>query len=1584
MKETPLARRRWRQVRAWRCHAITLAALAALADMARADASQDGGVTPWFQSAPSVSLPGTVIDVGNRSGTDWGRVWANQGGYLAAGGLRIFHGSIDVWDPGSFVSLSGPGSMLWAGYGRNGIVNIMRGGALELSNCGVGDCQVLIGGTTGRALTFDGAFPTEFLNGAFGDMIVTGAGSRFGTQGTFRVGQAYVGTQGGAIAYGTPGGTAIGAVRVDQGASLTTGAAAIGIGPSGPGSNGKESATGYVRVDGAGSTWTVVRNATTGVQAVVTLGAAGEKAGSQVTGSLNISNGAKVRIDGSSGGVLPGLVLGGGGASSAGFVEMFGAGSTLEFAGSNGYINIGGSGARGGGQGSLALYGGAVVQGVNDNALLFAAVGRNGSDGQGYLTIDGVSEGGVRSTFELSGRGAAGGGAEGQSAYLQIARGGADGRVAVSNGGRLTISAPATSNPAQTVSGAGFAVGRDAGGWGQMDVFNGGEVTVYSSDRRPWSAIGQDGEGALHVWGGGQVQLLSGDPLASGPNNTLYVGGGGNGLSQVYGWLNVHGAGSVLVQGPGGDNLLIAGSASASASGYGRIDVHDGALLRTTGLLLGEGAAGSADMVVDNARVLLQGELTRSASTGAVASVGRGGGRGELHLRQKALLSIDSAGTFAGLALGGSGIAPGGVGTMSITGDSRLEVLGRGRNDHGLWIGRAGTGTLYIGDGGTAIVEAAGRVIIGAVDDAIGQVTLGPGSSLAAGRLLLLGGNEAPQSDGSGLVHANDWQPQALNQAAITGQGASGYLRTSGSRVIAEHVGLALATGSKGTIEIVDAGSLEIAGTMMVGALGQGSLGVAAASVTLSRADASLVIGGFAGGSGNLGLGPGGRLVMKGSDASLDIGRSANSQGLAILTGGELKLEGVRSLLNVGAAGAGTLVLDDAAVVAAGSLLVGRDAGAQGVVALRGKSRLLVGSAGSGAGESGLGLGIEAGSLGQLYVDGTGSLLQVRGTSQTPVVVGDSGTGKLWITGGATFDTRSTAARPVSTVVVGGTADSEFVVTQDSRAILGGGGNFVVASSGKANLYGQLDLRLSAPPPNPMVSIPPGGVITLPNASAAVSADRRYVSLTFDGHVPQVAEYVPLFAAKTIGIDPSAGIGTYKPVTIDGKAGYEFSVGNGQVSFRIQSPGEGLYPVLERSKESGNDVWGVRFIDQAVYVDWDQASSARVVWLKDAKDGVYRAQFSSVGANTLEKGAISEGNRNLVLEELSLRLRGDALATRGTANEDRLGNALALPVFESRTLADAPANALVVRFAGSQQQPGCAAAGCRYDFGWFGYAVDTEEAGSLLPLDFGNQRKTGEVMVMADDDFIARRSAGFVATTLLHEVGHGLGLVHSAELSEGTLMSPPYLGYPSDAVLPWVERVDGSSVAVGATQNAMYHLLRYTFGWSEERLYTFGGSAGSLDTDLDELLALYSSAALKSGLDRIYNVLLLDPGVLAQGEEEWRAALYLPSASAEELATLSYVGLRGLPFKVLASSAPGDTLDLYFEHEEGSGLAGISGESLAGGRIMRIGQDGVASLYARYDVVSSSITPVPEPSTWLLFGAGGLMLAWRRRQRSVH
>lgn len=1568
-----------------RLHAVALACLAAIASPSQADVFLDGSVQPGFTRADVVSMPGSVLTLGAALGV-WARVGVNQGGDLYAAGLRIYTGALDVWNPGSFVSLSGAGSSLWGGYGGSAIVNVMEGGAIELSNCGVGDCQVLIAGTTGQAMTFgsDGFTPISVENRAKGDLIVTGAGSRLSTQGSFRVGQAYVGAQGASPVYGTPGGTAIGIVRVDQGGSLTTGNAAIAIGPSGPGSNGRESAVGYVVVDGPGSQWNIVRNPRSAVQAQLTLGAPGEKAGSQITGTLQISNGAKVLIDGSSGGVLPGLVLGDAGASSAGFVSLYGPGSTLAFAGDNGYINIGGSGARGGGKGSLSLYGGAVVQGLDDNALVFGAVGRNGSEGWGNLLIDGVSEGGVRSTFELSGRGVAGGGAEGQSAYLHIARGGANGSVTVSNGGRLTISAAASSNPAQTVTGAGFSVGRDAGGWGQMDVFNSGDVIVYSSDRRPFVAIGQDGEGYLHVWGGGQVQLLSGDPFASGPNNLLYVGGGGNGQSRVNGRLEIHGAGSLLQQGPDNDNTLVAGSAAAGTAGaFGRIDVHDRAQLTTTALLLGVGAEGDAQMSVDNAQVLLRGELSQGATSGAVVSVGRGGGRGELHLRNQALLTIEGTGSFAGLALGGSGIAPGGVGTMTITNGARLEVQARGRNDHGLWIGRAGTGTLYIGDGGTAIVEAAGRVIIGAVDDAIGQVTLGPGAALAAGRLLLLGGNEAPQPGGGGLVHANDWQPLAPKQAAITGQGASGYLRASGSRVIAEYVGLGLAAGSKGTIEILDASSLEVGGTMMVGALGQGSLGVADASVTLSRADASLLLGGFAGGSGNLGVGPGGLLAMNGRDARLDIGRGANSQGLASVTGGGLTLDGARSTLTVGAAGTGTLVLDDAAVVRAASMLVARDAGSQGSVALRGASRLVVGFSGSDADSSGLGLGLGERSLGQMYVDGVGSLLQVRGTAQVPVVVGEYGTGKLWVTGGATLDARSTANNPLATVLVGGSAASEFVVTDDSRAQLAGGGNFVAAQSGKANLYGHLDLRLSAaPPPNPMISTQPGGIITLPNAAASVSADRRYVNLGFDGYVPKVAEYVPLFAAKTITIDPSAGISTYTPITIDGKAGYEFTVGNGQVRFRIETPGAGLYPVLERSVESGNDVWGVRFIDQAVYVDWNTPSNARVKWLKDSTSGEYRAYFDDAGDSFLTPGSISIANQDLLLKELSVRLRGDALATTGSANANRLGNAAALPVFDSRALALAPQNALVVRFAGAQQQPGCAATQCAYRFTWGGYAFDTVQTGAILPFDYGNVYKGGEVVVIADDAFIASRSVGHVAEVLLHEVGHGLGLIHTAARSDATnLMGLGTGQFLSDRVLSNVEDVDGREQVQVLTQNAMYHLLRHTFGWSEARLDSFGGMAGNVDIDPAELASLYAQSKLQSGLDRIYNVLLLDPAVLSEGEEGWQAALYLASASAEELAALSYVGLRGLPFRVLASSAPGDALDLYFEYEEGSGLAGVSGGSLTGGRVMRIGEDGVSSLYASYDVVGSSITPVPEPATWLLFGAGGLMLAWLRGRR---
>lgn len=1558
---------------------VVLACLVALGISAHAQVSESGGVQPYFSPAPVVNLSGVVVEVGHRTKGDYGWLYVQSGGRFLAGGIHLYAGSLDVSDTGSFVTLSGADNSLWIGRDRAGFASIRRGGVVEATSCALGQCETVVGGTTGTALNFAGTpFPPSIENGAKSMLTITDSGSRLTALGTFRVAQAFVGDPGAAIPSGVTGGTAVGVVQVSNGGTLVTGNALMGIGPSGPGRNGSESAVAYVGIDGPGSSWTLLRNDISGVQAMLTLGASGDAAGSQITSTLHAFNGAKVRVDGSSGGVSPGVVVGGG-ISSMAYLWVHDPGSALIVAGQTGFINLGGSGAQAGGYGDLLIDNGGQVYGEGDNGLVFMSVGRNGTQARGNLTIAGRSDGGVRSSLTLSGRGTAGSGGDGQSAFLNVGRNGASGKVSVSDGALLTISAPRTANPSLTTTGAGFALGRDAGTVGEMNIFGvGSEVIVASSDRRPFVAVGQNGTGILSIGGGASLQLLATDSFASGANNLLYVGGGGTGAGN--GTLQLYGAGSQLLQGPDNDSVLIAGSSgSGGAGGVGSIDVRAGAMLSTTVLVLGDGTFSQGSLLVDNSQVLLRGEVSRATSTGAALSVGRDGGDGKFYLVNHSRLQIDSNGSFAGLIIGGTGTLPGGTGTVGLYSGALLEVMDRGRFDQSIWVGRAGAGSLDV-IGATARVNGQGRVIVGAAGGASGRLTVGAGGLVQAGRLLLLGGNESPGANGSGQVQANQWEPLAANLATPSATGADAWVQLhDGGSLIADYVGMALATGSTATLEVLSNASLSVRSGMMVGALGRASFSASAGRVDFSAADASLVVGSFKGGEGSLGLDQGGTLRMPGETARLDVGRGAGSAGSVSVVGAMLDLSGSMSAIHVGGAGNGSLLLKNSARAQAATLVAGSGSGGLGLVDVQGGAQLSLGSANRNADFTGLALGMGAGASGQLTISGAGSLVRVNSASPIPVLLGDAGTGRLLLADGGRLEVRSLGASLGSIQL--GSAGSVLDVAPSSSLLLAGAGNYLAVNAGRARVAGQLDLQLNARPlPNALVLPGATGTLALPQASLAQAGDNRYVSLAYAGYVPKANDYLPLFTANTIEVAANASISTYRVIDMGGKTGYEFSLGAGQVSFRIEAPGAGLYPVLERSNQSGNDVWGLRFVTQAVYLDWNQGSSARVAWLQDAKDGTLRPYFDSVGTQMLTHGSIADTSKDQISYDLARRLWGDAVATSGQASGNRLGNALALPVFDSRTLAAAPLNAVTVRFAGSDQKPTCPEKSCSYSFGYTGYAFDTLAPGAVLPIDIGNQRKSGEVVVVADDSFIAKHTTDDVAGVIYHEVGHALGLVHTG-IANGTtgvmddFKPGPYL---SDRVSATAEIIGGVRQATGDSQNAMYQVLRYTFGWDDARLAAFGGVAGSLDGNPQALADSFAQATLKSDLGRVYNVLVLGPSFLADGESAWQSLLYLPSASA---ATLSFAALKGLPFRVLASSAPGDNLDLYFEAEAGSGLAGVSGDAVVGGRVMQVSASGADTLFGHYAASSSAVTPVPEPATWLMLLGGGLALlqrGWRR------
>jgi T5SS/PEP-CTERM-associated repeat protein len=1560
---------------------LALACLTAMASRSEAGVTQDGGVEPWFQGNFVVNLAGVVIDVGHRMVGDWGRVDVRSGGRLTAGGVRLYSGSLDVVDPGSFVSLSGANSQLWVGYGRSGVLNIQRGGVVEAASCGLGQCDTIIGGTTGSALNFGNShFPPTIENGAKGDLIISGAGSRLSTGGTLRLAQAYVGNPADAIPLGVRGGTAAGVVQVNAGGTLVTGDALVGIGPSGPGRSGAESAVGYINIDGAGSSWTLRRNATTGVQAMLTLGAAGESPSWQTTATLGVFNGARVLLDGSSGGVSPGVFLGNGGATSAGYLRVNGAGSHLAIRGESGFLNLGGSAGIADGTGDLLIEYGGQVFGETQNGLVFANVGRNGSKGWGIVTLLGTSATGVRSSLFLSGRGTAGSGAEGQSAFLNVGRGGAGGRVNVLEGALLSISAPATAQPGATTSGAGFTLGRDAGSTGTMVVSGwGSEVIVASEDRRPFAAVGLNGTGTLQITNGGSLQLLAPNAAAAGASNLLYVGGGGNSFAQ--GTLQIHGVGSRLVQGPRDDNLLIAGGAGSTGS----IEVRAGGWLETTGLQLGDGLLGHGTMVVDGGTVLLRGQFSRGTTSGAAVSVGRGGGSGELYLIQSEL-KIDSTGSFAGLAIGGTNTAAGGSGLVGVGNGARLTVVDHGRVDHSIWVGRAGQGRMDI-NGGLADVQGAGRVLVGVAGGADGVLGVREGGQLNAGRLLLVGGNEIPLADGSGLVHANDWQPLAANLAAPSGAGAVGQVNLrSGGKAQANHLGVALATGSSAGVQIGANSQLGVVGTAMVGALGTGNLTINGGQATFAHRDASLVVGGFQGGQGYLVLDQGGRLDFTGERARLDIGAGASSFGSTRVADAYLQMHGSASLLQVGGGGSGSLVLTDGAQARAAALLVGRSSGAMGEVWVQGGARLELGSSDAKAEFNGIGLGVDAGASGRLHITGPGTLVRVDGVGRTPLVVGSEGTGVLQVSNQGRLVARAAQGTDLGSVILNH-ADSRLTVDRSSSLLVGGNGAFVNVLAGQAALNGHVDLQLQT---TPMASVPvnpgSGSRLTLPGASVVASADNRHITLTYDGYVPKARDYLPLFAAEAIEIAPTARLSTYQRIDLGGRPGYAFNLGEGQASFRIEASRDGLYPVLERSRQQGVDVWGIRYVDQAVYLDWDRPSSAKVLWTKDARTQVYRADFERQGTQSLLHGAVPSADRDLIVQALSDNLWGNAVATSGQATGNRLGNALALPVFDSRTMAKAPANAVTVRFAASNQRPEvCPEAICRYQFGYDGYAFDTLAAGGILPIDLTNARRDGEVVVVADSSFLAAYGSARVGKVIYHEVGHALGLVHTSG-GPADLMHPrddgPFL---SDQVQFHVEIDRGFEVERRHTQNAMYQVLRHTFGWDAARLREFGGEAGSLDVSFTEAAASFSNVSLTADVALLHNVLVLAPSFLGETdgstEDSWQSLLYLPTATGAQLSDLSFTVLKGTPLRVLAGSAPGDVLDLYFDAGNGTGLAGVAGLAASAGQVMRVGDSGADTVFASYGLASAPVAAVPEPSTALLLLAGGLLLCGAARHR---
>ena len=274
--------------------------------------------------------------------------------------------------------------------------------------------------------------------------------------------------------------------------------------------------------------------------------------------------------------------------------------------------------------------------------------------------------------------------------------------MTVSNGGQWLISdGGGDGRPSQY--GPGVSLGRGANSSGSLTITGAGskvEITSTSQNpgagdgdnHNPFFAVGYDNpastSGTLLISNGGKL-IMTGNAVstAADPRGTQLVIGGRNAVAGT-GFATVTGANSEIVI-RGQDALITIGR---TAGGSGTLNVLDGGKVSGTVMLIGTETNGTVN--IDNAQVELAGRFNEVGG-GAGLGVGRGGGTGILAMTNGAALSINPD-TFGGggLGIGGSTLAPGGIGTATLSGGSTITI--GGTTTAGVSVGLNGTGTLSL------------------------------------------------------------------------------------------------------------------------------------------------------------------------------------------------------------------------------------------------------------------------------------------------------------------------------------------------------------------------------------------------------------------------------------------------------------------------------------------------------------------------------------------------------------------------------------------------------------------------------------------------------------------------------------------------------------------------------------------------------------------------------------------------------------------------------------------------------------------------------------------------------------------------
>ncbi|WP_429597061.1 autotransporter domain-containing protein [Variovorax sp. PvP013] len=819
--------------------------------------------------------------------------------------------------------------------------------------------------------------------------------------------------------------------------------------------------------------------------------------GDMGSGSMTVSGGGLASAEFN---VVVGNGIAADGTKSVGNLTVTGVGSKLTAAREI-YVGNNGIGSMNVTEGGHASAGSRLYVGTNagsDGTL--AITGPSSSVDVGLATVVGpsstgkatISDGGALNTLDMwmgstrDGKGSVT--VDGAGSTLAVSRSMIVGSTGV---GELSVL-----NGAQA-SALNASVGQSTGSTGTVRVdgaFDGLTSTLTASRS---IYVGDMGNGAMTVSGGGRVSAKKDIVLANNPENPQGTGG-----------LTVTGTGSKV----SADEQIQVGN-----YGAGKVTVSDGGALTSGELWIGRNEGSTGDVAVTGTGSQLTSNAvligTLGEGTMAVADGGKvlaktiyigtdkngkgrldvtdadskveigvlvvgSGGTGSMQVAKGAQVSVSDA-AFVGAGNGSDG-------TLTITGASPVPgATASTMNVQGTtYVGLYGKGRAIVSEGGAlttgSLSVGTNAYVNNATNDSIignGSVAVdGAGSKLSVSSQLTVG------DEGVGALSvSNGAKADASSMAVGKAAGSTGAVKVAGAGSQLTLINLMVGDAGTGTVEVSGGGAMSVKPTELTPVIGAQASSQGSVSVTGAGSKLDIVSNVTVGqsGTGTLTVSDGGQASV---NTYVEMGQEAGSIGTLTVGGAGSKLS-VGGTIGIGEAGTATVVVQGGGTLESETLVAGYLATGVGTLTVTGaspaagvtasavkvRSDTYVGFYGKGQAIVSDGGALTTGSLsvgtysyfdnatnktvsgdGSVTVDGAGSKLSVSGQ----LTVGELGVGTLSVSNGAKADAQSTSigqgTGSTGTVKVAG-AGSQLTL-DDLTVADAGTGTVEVAGGGALNV----------------------------------------------------------------------------------------------------------------------------------------------------------------------------------------------------------------------------------------------------------------------------------------------------------------------------------------------------------------------------------------------------------------------------------------------------------------------------------------------------------------------------------------------------